>query len=61
MLLYDQWVITWYFMETEFNKYFPFVLTVFDPSIEDSEEYKKVHQEYKATVSIYKNCETCIN
>lgn len=35
-----------------------FVLTVFDPSIEDSEEYKKVHQEYKATVSIYKNCET---
>lgn len=36
-------------------------MTVFDPSIEDSEEYKKVHQEYKATVSIYKNCETCIN
>lgn len=48
-------------METELNKYFPFVLTVFDPSIEDSEEYKKVHQEYKATVSIYINCETCIN
>lgn len=27
-------------------------LTVFDPSIEDSDEYKKVHKEYKAVVSL---------
>lgn len=30
-----------------------FFFTVFDPSIEDSDEYKKVHKEYKAVVSHY--------
>lgn len=29
-----------------------YFLTVFDPSIEDSDEYKKVHKEYKAVVSL---------
>lgn len=35
-----------------------FFFTVFDPSIEDSDEYKKVHKEYKAVVSHYSNIHT---